>query len=33
VMTKSMSLIVFGLVMLIITVIVLKNQFERGSNI
>ena len=32
VMTKSMSLIVFGLIMLIITVIVLKNQFERGSN-
>jgi ABC-2 type transport system permease protein len=33
VMTKSMSLIAFGLMMLIIAVIVLKNQFERGSNV
>jgi ABC-2 type transport system permease protein len=33
VMTKSVSLIIFGLIMLAATTVVLKNQFERGHNI
>lgn len=33
VLTKSLALILFGFIMLVITVIVLKNQFERGHSV